>query len=77
MTQSEFISEFAQILDVPPAELRPETEMASMENWDSVAYLSAMVLIDAKLNLTVRPEILSRAKTFGDILAALNSVLTP
>ncbi len=75
MTRAEFISEFAGIVNVVPEELNPETPMESLESWDSVAYLSAMVLIDDKLGLAVRPEVLSGAKKFGDVLAALDSAL--
>ena len=75
MTRAEFIREFADIVNVGPGELKPETSMESLESWDSVAYLSAMVLIDEKLGLTVRPEVLSRARTFEDILKAVDSAL--
>jgi len=77
MTQGEFISEFAQILDVVPAELQPETELSTFCNWDSVAYLAAMVLIDEGLGITLRPEVISNAKTFGDILKAVDSAFQP
>ena len=75
MRKNEFIAEFAEIVDVAPDELKPETELEMLEMWDSVAYLSAMVLIDEELGVTIRPEVLSRAKTFEDILKAVDSAL--
>ena len=75
MRKNEFIAEFAEIVDVAPDELKPETELETLEMWDSVAYLSAMVLIDEELGITIRPEVLSRAKTFEDILKAVDSAL--
>ena len=45
--------------------------MTSIESWDSVMLLSAMVFIDSELGLTIRPEKLSSAATFGDILVAV------
>ena len=75
MNKNEFIAEFAEIVDVAPNELTPETELETLELWDSVAYLSAMVLIDEELGITIRPEVLSRAKTFEDILMAVGSAL--
>lgn len=77
MTRSEFIKEFAQILDVSPTDLIPETELANFENWDSVAYLAALVLVDEGLGKTIRPEVISSAKTFGDILKAANLMFQP
>lgn len=73
MTQKEFISEFAEILGANAQDLTTETEMNALDGWDSVTYLAAMVLIDEKLSVKIRPDTLSRAITFGDILSALSS----
>jgi acyl carrier protein len=75
MTKTEFIFEFAGLLGISPDALTPETEMSKVENWDSVAYLSALVLIDEKLGIALRPEVLSGANKFGDILKELDSAL--
>lgn len=75
MTIDEFTNEFALILDLKASDLRPETLLNSIEAWDSVAYLTAMVLIDEKLGITLRPELISRAEKFEDILNAVKSVL--
>ncbi len=73
MTQRDFTREFEEMLSLPEGSLGPETEMNSIDVWDSVAYLSALVLIDEKLSVRVRPELFSRAQTFGGILAAVES----
>jgi acyl carrier protein len=75
MTRADFTREFAEILNANPEDLKPETEMSSFEGWDSVAYLSAMILVDEKLSVKTRPDMLSRAKTFGEILSAVGSAL--
>lgn len=75
MKKSEFVAEFAEMLSMEAAELRDETPLASLAAWDSVAYLSAMVLIDSRLELTIRPELLSQARTFGDIVSAVSAKL--
>ena len=49
--------------------------MNSIESWDSVMLLAAMVFIDSELGLTIRPEKLSSSATFGDILAAVAAKL--
>lgn len=75
MTQREFASRFAEIVSIDPEMLTPQLEMNSIPGWDSVTLLSAMVLIDSELGLTIRPESLSQARTFGDILAAISPKL--
>jgi len=75
MTEKEFIAEFAEMFEISPAELQPETELAMIPMWDSVAYLSSMLLIDEKLGMAVRAEVFSQAVTFGDILAVVAPAL--
>jgi acyl carrier protein len=72
MTKTDFMREFEEMLGHPPGSLTAETEMLSLEHWDSVDYLSAMVLIDEKLSVRVQPELFSNAQTFGEILAAVD-----
>ena len=76
MTIDEFTKEFAQLIDLSPADLKADTDLSSIDTWDSVAYLTAMVMIDEKLGITLRPEIISRAKQFQDILDAVRPALS-
>jgi len=75
MTREQFIQEFAALIEIAPDHLQEDTLMANLENWDSVAYLSAMVFIDERLGITVKPEVLSRSEHFGDILRAVEGML--
>lgn len=75
MTREDFTREFSEILSVDPHQLTLDTDLTEIPEWDSVAYLSAMVLIDEKLAIIIRPDALSNAKTFGDIIAAVQSAL--
>ena len=75
MKRAEFAREFAEMLCIDPLQLSPETDLTALPEWDSVAYLSALVLIDEKLALAIRPELISNARTFGDILAAVETAL--
>jgi acyl carrier protein len=75
MSRNEFTHEFAEVLGIAPEDLHPETDLNSLPEWDSVAYLSAMILIDEKLAFSIRPDAISNARTFGDILHAVQSVL--
>mgnify|MGYP000344962816 CR=1 FL=1 len=75
MTKSEFTAEFAEMLGIPPEDLRPEIELGTIEMWDSVAWLSSLVLIEERLGARVGWETVSRAQTFQDILAAVAAEL--
>jgi acyl carrier protein len=73
MTKTDFMREFEEMLGQPAGSITAETDMLALEHWDSVDYLSAMVLIDEKLSVRVQPELFSRAQTFGDILTAIDA----
>jgi acyl carrier protein len=75
MRTEEFTREFAEMLSIDPANLNAETDLTALEEWDSVAYISALVLIDEKLGIAVRPEIISNSQTFGEILIAVQAGL--
>lgn len=63
----EFKSQIAEELDVEPAALTPETLLADLENWDSVAALTAMVLIEQISGHAVAPEEMVELQTYGDL----------
>ena len=75
MTSEEFLNELAEVLLVEPGTLTPSTELASLETWDSVAYLSVMVMIDDKLGVAMPGEVLNEAKTVGDIVGFVSPQL--
>ena len=71
MTTEEFLADFAEILDVKPTSLTPDTDLRTIETWDSVAYLSTMVLIDEKCGVAISPEVLVESQKVSDLLAAI------
>jgi acyl carrier protein len=64
------LEQFAEILGVGTADLTPDTKLSSLESWDSVSYLSTMVLLDDQLGIAISPDELTNAKTIQDILDA-------
>lgn len=77
MTRAEFIAEFADVLDVPAEEILPETDLKAIRTWDSVAFLSVMVLIDENFGIVARPETFSKAERFADILSVVENAFSP
>ncbi len=49
-------------------ELTAETELAELENWDSMIKLSLIVMMDDELGKTLSGEQISAFKTVQDIL---------
>jgi acyl carrier protein len=75
LDKKRFLEEFADMLGTNPADLTPSTPLSSLENWDSVAYLSTMVLLDEKVGVTISPDELVAARTVQDLLDVGGPVL--
>lgn len=63
---SEFYEGLAEIFEVETSEINADYELTD-ENWDSLAIVSTIALIDDVHDITVRPEKLADCKTVGDI----------
>jgi acyl carrier protein len=70
LDKKQFLDEFADMLGINAADLTPSTQLSTLENWDSVAYLSTMVLLDEKVGVAISPDDLTAARTVQDILDA-------
>jgi signal transduction histidine kinase len=70
LDQKQFLEEFAEMLGMRAVELTPSTQLSNLDNWESVAYLSTIVLIDEKFGVTISPDDLTSAQTIQDILNA-------
>ena len=46
MNVQDFIEKFAEAIEVDSADLTAETEFRNLDEWDSVAYLSVIAMID-------------------------------
>lgn len=63
----EFIENFADVLDVDPSELTGETEFRSLEEWDSIAALSVIGMVDEEYNVVLNAEDMKSSGTIADL----------
>ncbi len=68
MTLEKKMELIAEILDVEVDEISPETEFASLEDWDSVAALSFIVMMDEEFGKEVKGDIIKKFVTIQDAL---------
>lgn len=69
MDTKDFLLALDEMLELDPGTLTGTEELESLENWDSLAVISFIALVDEKLGLVVEGEKLAKAKTVGDLLA--------
>lgn len=53
MLAKEFIEKFAEAIEVEASELTNETEFRSLNEWDSMAYLSVIAMIDEEFDMQI------------------------
>ncbi|MBU3662650.1 MAG: acyl carrier protein [Bacteroidetes bacterium] len=71
MTNEEKVALIEETLDIENGSLRPETELSSVAEFDSMAKLSLIVLCDENFNKKLTGEQIRAFVTVGDILEFL------
>lgn len=69
MTQQDLITEIEDILQADEGSLTETTLLASLEDWDSLAFISIIALFDKKLSKKVPLDALKQCQSVGDIIA--------
>lgn len=68
MTQEEKIALLEDMLELESGALAPETELSSIDEYDSMAKLSLIVLMDDEFSKKLTGEKIREFKTVQDIL---------
>lgn len=64
----EFILKFADIFDdIDESTLTADTEFRNLEDWDSIAGLSVIAMVDEEYGVTLNAEDMRGSRTIGDI----------
>ena len=71
MTNEEKIALIEETLDIDLGYLRPETELANVAEYDSMAKLSLIILFDETFNKKLTGEEIRSFQTVSDILELL------
>lgn len=69
MDTTEFLRELDELLELDPGTLTGGETLEGLENWDSLAVISFIALVDEKLGLVVEGEKLVKARTVADLLS--------
>lgn len=71
MTVEEKIALIEEDLELDPGTLTPETELSGIDEWDSMAYLNFVVLVDENFGTQIAAADLKACKTVSDLLALM------
>lgn len=67
MNVQEFIEKFAEAIDIEATELTADTEFRTLEEWDSVAYISVIAMMDEEYDIQIEMSTFKTLKTLGAI----------
>lgn len=67
MNVQEFIEKFAEAVDVDANVLTAETEFRNLDEWDSVAYISVIAMMDEEYDIQIEMAQFKQLKTLGAI----------
>lgn len=68
MTHSEFLLQMDEILGLAPGTIRGDEKLEELDNWDSTALISFVVLAETNSGVSVSPEQIVTCSTVADLL---------
>ena len=67
MNVQEFIERFAEAIDIEASELTADTEFRTLDEWDSVAYISVIAMMDEEYDIQIEMSQFKQLNTLGAI----------
>ncbi len=68
MEQKEKLMKLEEVMDLDENVLEPETVLSEVEDWDSIAHLSLIILLDEEYGRKISGKEIRALKTVQDIL---------
>jgi acyl carrier protein len=68
MTRSQFLGSYEKLWEMPAATLKPEMRLDGLSDWDSIAVLNTIALMDREFGVKVTGDQIAACQTLGDIL---------
>ncbi len=68
MTHTEAVAWIAQVFEMTPDQLTPDTHRDNVPAWDSLGVLTLMASLDSDFGIILTDEDIQAVKTVGDIL---------
>ena len=71
MDMNEKMALIAELLELEVSDFTPETKLEELEEWDSLAAISYVVMMDEHFGVTANPDDIRNFKTIQDILDSM------
>jgi acyl carrier protein len=72
MNQIEALAWIADLFEMPPEKIRPDTKRSAIPAWDSLGVLTLMAALDEKFDTLLTEEEIQTMQSVQDILNVMN-----
>ena len=69
MTREEFLTQLDELLELPAGTLKGDEKLEELENWNSLAMVSFMTLVDEHFKIKLSPRQFVNCATVSDLLS--------
>ena len=69
--EKEFLEKFKEVLEIEDRDLSLSDKFREYEEWDSLAFLSVIAMIDEEYDVLIDGKDFKELQTLGDILNAI------
>ncbi len=73
MTNEKKIELLEDMLDLESGTLKPDTALKDLEEWDSIALISFIALVDDEFDRVVKGTVIKQQKTVADLMALMEA----
>lgn len=73
MEMNEFIEKFAEAVDMEVEGLTPDTEFRTLDEWDSLSYLSVIAMMDEEYDCQIETADFKQLKTLAALVEFIDS----
>ncbi|MFQ8602044.1 MAG: acyl carrier protein [Anaerovoracaceae bacterium] len=71
MTNERKIELISEVLEVEIEDLTPETKLSDLDEWDSIALISFLAMMDDEFDRIIKGSIVKEQKTIADLMALM------
>lgn len=71
MTDAQKIKMLEEMMELEVGTLKPETNLNDIEEWDSIALISFIALMDDEFDKVVKGSVVKGQKTVADLMALM------
>ena len=72
--ETQFIAQFKEVLEIEDRNIELTDKFRELEEWDSLAYLSIIAMIDEEYNVQIEGKIFKQLETINDIVKTIKEL---